>query len=172
MNFKKLGSTLSKKKMLVISMAPDGAQWAGDDFSMYELSGLPTFTIDTLLFTFGVNMEKKDTWYTKEEAFPMEYDLEMERHDDMPITIDDNSICWNGTQFAILHAADRCFVLPERYLLPIWSKQLQMFMRVMPATGEMKIIAKEGLFITAIFEPIKAEQEISGWLKKTSEEIW
>ena len=172
MNFKKLGTVLSKKKMLSLRMDGNGVQWVGDDLALYEMSGLPVFTIDTLLFTFGVNMEKKGDWYTEEKSFPAEYDTTLEITDDLSIEIDKNSVCWHGTQYCLLHAVDRCFILPERYLLPIYTKQMQLFLRVMPKTGEMKIIAKEGLFITAIFEPIKADQELSEWLMRTCAAIW
>lgn len=172
MNFKKLGSVLSKRKMLYLCTAEDGVQWAGDNMSLYELSGMPKFTIDSLLFVFGVNMEKKEAWITTETFFPESYDTALEIQDDLPISIDENSICWHGTQYSILHAMDRCFVIPERYLTPIWSDQMHLFMRIMPKTGEMKIIAKEGLFISAIFEPVKAEQELREWLIKTNNAIW
>lgn len=172
MNFKKLGSVLSKRKMLNLSRDYEGVQWAGDNLAMYELSGMPAFTIDTLLFVFGVNMEKKDAWLTTETMFPEDYDTTLEITDDLPITIDENSICYHGTQYSLLHAADRCFVLPDRYLMPICSDQMHLFLRVMPKTGEMKIIAKEGLFISAIFEPIKADQDLRDWLIKTNNAFW
>ena len=69
MNFKKLGSVLSKRKILYLWTAEDGVQWAGDNMSLYELSGMPKFTIDSLLFVFGVNMEKKEAWITTETFY-------------------------------------------------------------------------------------------------------
>lgn len=114
----------------------------------------------------------KEAWITTETFFPESYDTALEIQDDLPISIDENSICWHGTQYSILHAMDRCFVIPERYLMPIWSDQMHLFMRIMPKTGEMKIIAKEGLFISAIFGPVKAEQELREWLIKTNNAIW
>lgn len=168
MNFKKLGSTLSKRKALTLSETENGVQWAGDDISMYELSGLPKFTTDTLLFTFGVNMTKKDSWLLVEQDFPDDYDTSPELESDVPIVIDDNAILYNGSTFRLLHTADRCFILPERYLLPVWTEQMQLFLRTMPLTGEIRIVAKEGMFVSAIFQPIQASAEMQEWLDKTA----
>lgn len=168
MNFKKLGSVLAKRKMLILAIDASGTQWAGDDISMYELSGLPQFSVDTLLFTFGVNLAKKDTWLLQEDAFPVTFDTSPELQTDLPVIIDDNAIGFHGNTFRLLHAADKCFVLPERYLLPVYNDQMNLFLRTMPATGEPKIIAREGLFVTAIFEPLRASAEMQEWLDKTA----
>ena len=170
MNFKRLGSVLAKRKMLTLFQT-GGDQWVGDDYSMYELSGLPEFTIDTLLFTFGINMEKKDSWVLNEMTFPYDCSLNEDLDTDVPVVIDDNYINWHGTQIALLHVADKCLVLPERYLTPIYSDQMQMYLRAMPETGETKIIAKEGLFITAIFSPIKATEDLCKWLQNISTSV-
>lgn len=167
MNFKKLSSVLARRKMLVLYSNNEGPQWAGDAFSCYELSGLPSFSVDSLLFTFGVKPEKKESWFTKEETLPKSWDLSPDDRTDIPIVIDDNGILFNGTIFSILHVSGKCFVLPERYLQPIYSDQMQLFMRTMPETGESKIIAKEGLFVTALFAPISATDDLQAWMVQT-----
>ena len=170
MNFKKLGSVLAKRKMLTLFQT-GGDQWIGDDYSMYELSGMPEFTIDTLLFTFGVNMEKKDNWVTTETVFPYDCNLYEDTGTDIQVVIDNNYVIWRGTPIALLHVADKCLVLPERYLTPIYSDQMQLYLRAMPGTGETKIIAKEGLFITAIFQPISAPDEMVNWISEINKQI-
>ena len=167
MNFKKLSSVLARRKMLVLYSDSVGEQWAGDDFSCYELSGLPSFSIDSLLFTFGVKPEKKESWFTQEEALPKSWDLSMDSRTDRAIVIDDNGILYKGTLFSILRVGSGCYVLPERYLQPIYSDQMQLFERTMEATGEIKIVAKEGMFITAVFETIEASAELKDWMLKT-----
>lgn len=171
MNFKKLGSVLSKRKCLYLLQGRSGVQWAGDDLGIYELSGMPEFTVDTMLYIFGVNMADRDKWLTKEDGFPAEYDTETENSSDQPIVIDDHSIQYAGTEFAILHTGRSCFVLPERYLKPIYTENMALFLRTMPETGETKIVAKEGLFVTAIFEPVRATQEMAEWVAKLCNEI-
>ena len=170
MNFKKLGSVLAKRKMLTLFQT-GGDQWIGDDYSMYELSGMPEFTIDTLLFTFGVNMEKKENWVTTETAFPYDCNFYEDTDTEIQVVIDNNYVIWHGTQIALLHAADKCLVLPERYLTPIYSNQMQLYLRAMPETGETKIIAKEGIFVTAIFQPISAPDEMVSWISEINIQI-
>ncbi|MBR3262841.1 MAG: hypothetical protein IKF93_06985 [Lachnospiraceae bacterium] len=171
MNFKKLASVLSKKKILILRTDGNGVQWAGDDVSMYELSGMPKFTTDTLLFCFGVNMSKKDSWLMEEADFPEEFDTSPELTSDLPIVIDENMIIISGSTYALLHTADCCFILPERYTIPIMTEQTHLFLRTMPITGEAKIIAREGMFVTAIFQPVNATEEITKWLEKTANAV-
>lgn len=166
MNFKKLGSVLAKRKMLVLYAQKDGPQWIGDDFSCYEMSGLPEFTTESLLFAFGIRPEKRDSWYTHETAVPKSWDLSMDSRTDRPIVIDDNGILYKGTIFSILRVGSSCYVLPERYLQPIYSDQMQLFERTMEATGEIWIVAKEGMFITAFFAAIDASEELKDWMQK------
>lgn len=167
MNFKKLSSVLARRKMLVLYSDGVGEQWAGDDFSCYELSGLPSFSIDSLLFTFGVKPDKKESWFTDTKILPKSWDLSMDSRTDRPIVIDDNGILYKGTIFSILRVGSSCYVLPERYLQPIYSDQMQLFLRTMPETGEGKIIAKEGMFVTALFAPISASEDLQDWMVKT-----
>ena len=91
---------------------------------------------------------------------------------DIPIVkmlgvIDENGILYNGTLFSILRVGSGCYVLPERYLQPIYSDQLQLFERTMEATGEIYIIAKEGMFITAVFDASDPSAEMKEWMQKT-----
>lgn len=167
MNFKKLSSVLARRKMLVLYSDGVGEQWAGDDFSCYELSGLPSFSIDSLLFTFGVKPDKKESWFTDTKILPKSWDLSMDSRTDRPIVIDDNGILYKGTLFSILRVGSSCYVLPERYLQPIYSDQMQLFERTMEATGEIWIVAKEGMFITALFAAIDASEELKDWMVKT-----
>lgn len=167
MNFKKLSSVLTKRKMLVLYEQKDGPQWVGDGFSCYEMSGLPEFTTESMLFAFGVRPEKRDSWYTRETAVPKSWDLSMDSRTDRPIVIDENGILYNGTLFSILRVGSGCYVLPERYLQPIYSDQLQLFERTMEATGEIYIIAKEGMFITAVFAASDPSAEMKEWMQKT-----
>ena len=167
MNFKKLGSVLSKRKVLNIWKTEEGVQWVGDDISMYEMSGMPEFTTGALLWTFGVKTEKIDQWLTKEEVFPYGINTEMELENDLPVSIDENTIAI-GSTFLLLHVKERCFVLPERYLQPVSSSQMVLIFRTMPETGEAKIIAREGMFVTAVFQPLKASEEMAAWLEKTA----
>lgn len=167
MNFKKLSSVLARRKMLVLYSNNEGPQWAGDDFSCYELRGLPSFSVDSLLFTFGVKTDKKESWFTDTKILPKSWDLSMDSRTDRPIVIDENGILYNGTLFSILRVGSGCYVLPERYMQPIYSDQLQLFERTMEATGEIYIIAKEGMFITAVFAASDPSAEMKEWMQKT-----
>ena len=140
MNFKKLSSVLARRKMLVLYFNKEGPQWAGDDFSCYELSGLPTWmTVDKQIGTIG--SDGGSVTFRMSTGVP-EYSGE------------------------VLDASG-CYVLPERYLQPIYSDQMQLFLRTMPETGEGKIIAKEGMFVTALFAPISASEDLQAWMVKT-----
>ena len=171
MNFKKLGSVLSKKKMLWLLTDNKGVQWAGDDIALYELSGLPEFTPETLLFVFGAKMADIDKWKLKDGEIPWGIDTSEELESDKPVVIDDNAIMMNGSTCILLHVGERCLWLPEKYLMPVYSNQMHLFCRTMPETGETKIIAREGLFVSAVFEPMGATDDMREWITKIRDEI-
>ena len=167
MNFKKLGALLAKRKILNIWTTEEGVQWVGDDISMYEMSGMPKFTTGALLWAFGVKPEKIDQWMTEEMDFPYGINTDMELQNDVPVSVDDNAIVL-GSTFNLLHVKDKCFVIPERYLQPVSSSQMVLIFRTMPETGETKIIAREGMFVTGVFEPLRATEKMLDWLEQTT----
>lgn len=167
MNFKKLGALLAKRKVLNIWTTEEGVQWVGDDISMYEMSGMPEFTTGALLWAFGVKPEKIDQWMTTEMEFPYGINTDMELQNDVPVSVDDNAIVL-GSTFNLLHVKEKCFVIPERYLQPVSSSQMVLIFRTMPETGETKIIAREGMFVTGVFEPLRATEKMMDWLEQTT----
>lgn len=117
MKLSKIAAICNKTKHIALFTQDDEekTQWAGDGFAAYALLGMPKFTADTIMNTFGVEKSKKDVWLIDDVPLPEKFDVSVYRNSDVSGMIDlDSYVTYLGNSYIPVLVTDRRYYINKK----------------------------------------------------------
>lgn len=144
----------------------ENLQWAGDGKTAYALEGMPTFTAETIMATFGVDMEKKDLWIIKDEPFPKKFDVDTYNPEDVTAMLSmENFVTYAGISYIPVQVSDERVYVQKRYLDMIrMDEETQIVAR--KYEGHIYLVVMDGMFPTALITPENLNETMKQWISK------
>lgn len=170
MKLNKIAALCNKVKQISLYTQEDESgektQWAGDGCAVYALLGLPIFTAETIMNTFGVDADKKDVWLVRDEPFLEGFDLDAYSDGDVTANFSlENYVTYCGNSYVPVRVSDEVFYIKQKYLNVIkFDEKTQMLAR--KTAGNTYFVVTDGLFPIAMIMPVKIEDGMKEWLKR------
>ena len=167
MKLSKIAAICNKTKHIALFTQDDEekTQWAGDGSAAYALLGMPKFTADTIMNTFGVEESKKDVWLIDDVPLPEKFDVSVYRNSDVSGMIDlDSYVTYLGNSYIPVLVTDRRYYINKKYLDPIkFTEETQLIAR--STDGRIYFLITDGMFPIALIMPVNIEENMRNWLK-------
>lgn len=167
MKLSKIAAICNKKKHIALFTQKDEekTQWAGDGCAVYALLGMPEFTADTIMNTFGVEESKKDVWLINDEPMPEKFDVSVYSSSDVSGIMDlDSFVTYLGNSYIPVLVSDRRYYINKKYLDPVkFTEETQLIAR--STDGQTYFLITDGMFPIALIMPVEIEENMKSWLK-------